>query len=324
MIIIVTVTCVIIHIRKVRYNLQVNTAYGNNMPLYEQVAQNSQHMPHNTVEIAEGLNIDHKYATVAPIVVQRDNIQGVTVKHGPCNQATVENKPYSQDIKNYPALVSSCTQHQEPPNDDIDEALGDEFEQVKVFELPHSLTFIPRHSEYTSVVDEGAQLVSIAQKLSQANGSVVGDDSDKMPAYGRVQYGEKTLQLIRGVMRPYEQISGYERVHYSETMELIWRTIFGKESVEPYEQISGYERVQYDEEAMRLLRRMPHTICTVDEQYERVHYSESVKDMLMRNSREDTTDSYTPYEQISGYERVRYDEEAIEGCLAEYAQKVKE
>ena len=77
---VIIIVTVIIHIRKVRYNLQVNTAYGNNMPLYEQVAENSQDVPHNTVEIAEGLNIDHKYATVAPIVitnVRRDNIQGV-------------------------------------------------------------------------------------------------------------------------------------------------------------------------------------------------------------------------------------------------------
>ena len=131
-------------------------------------------------------------------------------------------------------------------------------------------------------------------------------------AYERVWYGEKTLQLIRGVMQPYEQISGYERVHYNETMEQMWRTMFGEESVEPYEQISGYERVQYSAKAMRLLKRMPHVATYADTDqncgYERVQYCEEAVQLLRRMPHVATC---ADTDQTSGYDRVLYREQRM-------------
>ena len=113
------------------------------------------------------------------------------------------------------------------------------------------------------------QLLSIAGDLEQVpdimlsqvanNGNY--ENSQQMSAYERVRYDEMTMQLIRGVMQPYEQISGHhERAHYSETMEQTWRT----PGEEPMELMGAYERVRYSEEAMQLLRRMPRAVVCAD------------------------------------------------------------
>ena len=154
--------------------------------------------------------------------------------------------------------------------------------------------------------------VNIAQIPSQVV-NYPHSENVNSEAYEQVRYGEKTLQLIRGVMQPYEQISGYERVHYNETMEQMWRTMFGEEYVEPYEQISGYERVQYSAEAMRLLKRMPHVATYADTDqnsgYERVQYCEEAVQLQRRMPHVAT---YADTDQDSGYERVQYCEEAVQ------------
>ena len=144
------------------------------------------------------------------------------------------------------------------PNVNIAQILSNAgvYERAEVYERVPSVNIAQILSDAS--VREGGANVSIPL---DATGTADGESSKH---YESVQYGEKTLQLIRGVMQPYEQISGYERVHYSETMELIWRTIFGKESVEPDYEHARYERVQYSIETMQLLRWMPHVAISLD------------------------------------------------------------
>jgi rRNA processing protein Gar1 len=75
---------------------------------------------------------------------------------------------------------------------------------------------------------------------------------ERTAEYESIHYGEMTLQLIRGVIQPYEQINGYERVCYHETMEQVWR----KQFTGSQHWFSGYGRVFYSEEAIQLLKRM--------------------------------------------------------------------
>ena len=193
------------------------------------------------------------------------------------------------------------------PNVNIAQMLSDAgvYERAQVYERVPNVNIAQMLSD--AGIYEGAQVyervpnVNIAQIPSQVTNTANYPHGENVnsEAYERVWYGEKTLQLIRGVMQPYEQISGYERVHYSEIMEQIWRTIFGEESVEPYEQISGYERVQYSAEAMRLLKRMPHVATYADTDqncgYERVQYCEEAVQL---------PHVATCADQTSGYDRV--------------------
>ena len=197
------------------------------------------------------------------------------------------------------------------PNVNIAQMLSDAgvYERAQVYERVPNVNIAQMLSD--AGVYEGAQVyervpnVNIAQIPSQITNTPQSENVNS-EAYEQVWYSEKTLQLIRGVMQPYEQISGYERVHYSETMEQIWRTIFGEESVEPYEQISGYERVQYSAEAMRLLKRMPHVATYADTDqncgYERVQYCEEAVQL---------PHVATCADQTSGYDRVLHREQTM-------------
>ena len=200
------------------------------------------------------------------------------------------------------------------PNVNIAQMLSNAgvYERAQVYERVPNVNIAQMLSD--AGVYEGAQVyervpnVNIAQIPSQVTNTANYPHGENVnsEAYEQVWYGEKTLQLIRGVMQPYEQISGYERVHYSETMKQIWRTIFGEESVEPYEQISGYERVQYSAEAMRLLKRMPHVATYADTDqncgYERVQYCEEAVQL---------PHVATCADQTSGYDRVLYREQTM-------------
>jgi hypothetical protein len=127
----------------------------------------------------------------------------------------------------------------------------------------------------------------------------------------------------------YEQISGYERVRYSEALEQMMSRGRPPAGYEPYGQISGYERVQYSKTAEQMFNlifkggtsdpmaasHVHQNVQCYDENihdthvsvYERIHYSEALEQMMSRSR---PPAGYEPYGQISGYERVHYSENA--------------
>jgi hypothetical protein len=69
-------------------------------------------------------------------------------------------------------------------------------------------------------------------------GMIVSRDSERRSLYERVQYDEKTIQLIEGITQP------YERVCYGPITEQMWKKISPVVSCEPYEHNSRCERDQ--------------------------------------------------------------------------------
>ena len=235
----------------------------------------------------------------------------VDLTAGEIEGAQIFEEAQAQALKVDAGVYERAQVYERLPNVNIAQMLSNAgvYERAQVYERVPNVNIAQMLSD--AGVYEGAQVyervpnVNIAQIPSEITNTPQSENVNS-EAYEQVWYGEKTLQLIRGVMQPYEQISGYERVHYNETMEQIWRTIFGEESVEPYEQISGYERVQYSAEAMRLLKRMPHVATYADTDqncgYERVQYCEEAVQL---------PHVATCADQTSGYDRVLYREQTM-------------
>ena len=143
---------------------------------------------------------------------------------------------------------SCCSPSRQYLSEGTDEVAGQEFEQVKIFECA------PNHAK-------GSQKISTAYP-------------EQTRDYECVHYDETTMQLIRGVIRP------YERVCYTKAVENMMSRVPREEGVVvvgygPYEcnnQCEGsrcsadvsksddYERVRYGEEAMEILRKIPDVI----------------------------------------------------------------
>ena len=170
------------------------------------------------------------------------------------------------------------------------------YEQVTIFDVSHSGSSVSCRSVDLAEIHELDVITS---------------------AYERVQYNEKTLQLLRRMPHVATctgtvQNSVYERVQYSEEVMRLLRRMPHVATCTGTVQNNAYERVQYSEEVMRLLRRMPHVATCTDtvqnSAYERVQYSEEVMRLLRRMPHVATC---TDAVQNNAYERVQYSEAAM-------------
>ena len=169
-------------------------------------------------------------------------------------------------------------------NEDSDTKIVEELEVI----LPCPQKLPAFFSEVCVNIDGSETMLPGAFELCQRAQSEVETFKDT-PGYKRVQYDEATMQLIAGVIQPYEQISGYERVQYDEKATQLLKGMPGvvcaDDQSQETEQICGYERMKYDGDTTDLLRRMPGVFCADDfrdEQdnasgYEKVQCDEAMK-----------------------------------------------
>ena len=311
-VIIVVIICFIIR-KQNRHKLQTNS-YSTAIPLYEEIPEPIYEVIHaETEHTAKGLSLSDTTADDKEHEHDQDcdgDFMGEVSHTDVHHYGQVKIFDISPSSASHPAsdsegyyesvhlaagkMAGAKVTEQLMPNVNVIQLLAD----AGIHERPQAYDQVPNVNAAQlsdAGVYERAQTyervpnVNIAQILSQdtcTNGGNCchGDDanSDQMSVYERVQYGEMTMQLIRGVMQPYEQISGYERVHYSETMERIWRTIYGEESVEPY------ERVRYSKKAIQLLRRMPPHAVIIADTDRRVPYGENMQWSFEGTSTEET------------------------------------
>jgi hypothetical protein len=138
------------------------------------------------------------------------------------------------------------------PDVEILSAVGG-YETAQVYERVPDVNF----AQLLSIADHNSAQVSAAMLSTDRFNDRVSSvqTSEQIPRYESIHYGEMTLRLVRGVMQPYEQISGYERVKYRETLERKWKRE-SENSTDSQHWVSGYRRVLYSQEAMQLLKRM--------------------------------------------------------------------
>ena len=168
------------------------------------------------------------------------NISQLLSVVGPYERAQVYERVPNVNISQLLSIVGDYERaqvYERVPNVNIPQLLSvvGAYERAQVYErvpnvnIPQLLSVVgayERAQVYERVPNVNIpQLLSIAGDYERAqvyeqvpdiqvanNGSY--ENSEQMSAYERLRYGEMTMQLIRGVMRPYEQISGYyERVH---------------------------------------------------------------------------------------------------------------
>ena len=206
----------------------------------------------------------------------------VDLTAGEIEGAQIFEKAQAQALKVDAGVYERAQVYERVPNVNIAQMLSDAgvYEGAQVYERVPNVNIahlLPNDGVYERAqIYERVQNVNIAQIPSQVTNTANYPHGEKVnsEAYEQVWYGEKTLQLIRGVMQPYEQISGYERVQYSaEAMRLLKRMPHVATYADT-DQNCGYERVQYCEEAVQLLRRMPHVATCADQTsgYDRVLY----------------------------------------------------
>ena len=244
---VVAACCVIARKKRTKdisFKLQANTAYGNTPPIYEQVHETKCKYP--TAEFT--------HETLPSLCQLDDNCstaEGFVEQLPGCDMESSGDYVISEWSCCQMSLHEDCRQYL---SEGTDEVAGQEFEQVKIFEC------CPNRTN----TDKGSQL---GRKISAAYPEQTRD-------YECVHYDETTMQLIRGVIRP------YERVRYTKAVENMMSRVPGEEGVAvagygPYEcknQCEGsccstdvsisddYERVRYGEEAMEILRKIPDVI----------------------------------------------------------------
>ena len=305
------VIIVVIIIRKQNQHKLQTSSYSTAIPLYEEIPEPFYEVIHE--HTAEGLALSNKGDTAAQDKHDQDcdgDLMG-EVSHTDVHHyeqvkifdisrlASSASHPASDSEGYYESVhlaAGAKVTEQQVPNVNVIQLLAD----AGIHERPQAYEQVPNVNAAQLLSDAGvyerAQIyervpnVNIAQILSQDTCTNSGNychgngaNSDLMSVYERVQYGEMTMQLIRGVMQPYERISGYERVHYSETMKQIWKTIYGEESVELY------ERVRYSKEAIQFLRRMPpHAVIIADTDRRVPPYGENIQWSFEGTSTEET------------------------------------
>jgi hypothetical protein len=125
---------------------------------------------------------------------------------------------------------------------------------------------------------EKVPAVNIAQILSQGSGF------EQISGYERVQYRETMEQILSrvsgGRRSSVVSMGEYERVHYSEDIE----QVFGRHHESRIEsdcELNTYERVQYSKSVQQMLQMIPRgNYQCPDTQYERVRYGRTLEEVL--------------------------------------------
>lgn len=235
------------------FKVQGNEAYGST-PLYEQVHQTNCKYPtaeFTGVTLPSLCHFDDNYATAEGFVKEPPSSDADSSGDHVISECC-QMSPHEDNLESFGDRLS----------DEPDRVEGQEFERVKIFECCPNLAY----------ADKGAQ-------LSGERSTAVNKDPEQMQEYECVHHDETTMQLINGVIRPYERLcysKAVEKMVAREHSVLVaghglygcnsgcdgWccranMVQYASESGELCERTGNYESVWYGEEAIEILRKMP-------------------------------------------------------------------
>ena len=223
------------------YSIQSNTAYGKAGPLYEEVLATSGSgpviLPFGEVSTPE-----------TPPAHQTDH--GVSFN----SEVELSGEDEASDDEH------SCSQTDGSYVIDSIESIGDnEPKLAKIFELTRGLGTVPEEQKKAC---QGLKTIGCHHSMTVAPNSftnatvaincpdpemgivvVVSEDPELKADYEQVQHDEKTIQLIKGMMQP------YERVSYGQVTEEMWKRMSSVASNEHCEHNSQFNEL-LDSEAV--------------------------------------------------------------------------